>query len=402
MDTGEPRGIALVSQARRDLEEASTINEAKTIMDKAALAKVLAKKAKLGLEAQNEAAEVNIQAQRLLGRLIREGQESGEIASNKTGRPDKCNTVVHLSDLGISRNESSRSKKIESIPEEELDAKINEVKGAGQELTSAAMLKLAKKLDRQKKDAELTPVKVIADKSPALIVGYAESLDLPDGCVDLIITSPPYNLETGHWPMGGNGRSPRSAGIGYDDDLQLIDYMRWQVDVLNELYRVASPGASLFYNHKPRNKDGQLIHPMAWILDESNPWTLRQEIIWDRGSTHNHSASLFWPEDERIYWLTKGKPDLPDKPIGLSTVWKFHGPVASTWHPAPFDEQLPQRCIEAIGREGITVLDPFAGSCTTAKVALDYGYDAIAVDISVDYLLKAAIENGWEHGRLET
>ena len=233
-------------------------------------------------------------------------------------------------------------------------------------------------------------------KNLHLFVSRAERMqEIEAESIDLIITSPPYNLGDESWPMGGQGRKPREHGIGYGDSQEEQEYYNWQVDVFKELYRVAKEGASLFYNHKPRNKDGRLIHPLDWIRDKDNPWVLRQEIVWDRGSTHNHSPTLFWPEDERIYWMTKGKPALPESSIGASTVWRFHGPVADTWHPAPFGEELPRKIMEAVGRPGITVLDPFAGSCTTVKVALDFGYTAIGIDISSEYLNKAIEENKW-------
>lgn len=279
-----------------------------------------------------------------------------------------------------------------------------------QEKTTAAMrqfgleidgMMTAQDVDKKAKEAkkqepkQATPATEPAERAPRLIVGRAEQIDLADESVDLIITSPPYNLGRDQWPMGGNGRTPRD-GIEYsehDDTMPESEYQSWQQRVLIELYRVAKQGASLFYNHKVRIKDGVAIHPLEWIY--GTPWTLRQEIIWDRGSTHNHSAAIFWPEDERVYWLTKGKPTLPDHSIGMSTVWRFHGPVADTWHPAPFSEELPERIMQAIGREGITVLDPFAGSCTTLKVALANGCEAVGVDVSSEYLERAAIENGW-------
>ena len=250
---------------------------------------------------------------------------------------------------------------------------------------------------RKRKKQSSQPKPAITENSahsPRLIVSRAENMpQLADESIDLIITSPPYNLGSNDWPMGGDGRTPRDEGIGYTDDMEEKEYQAWQMQCLREMYRVAKQGASLFYNHKPRTKHGVLIHPLEWLKD--SPWILRQEIIWDRGSTHNHGPTLFWPEDERIYWMTKGSPMLPNRPVGMSTVWRFHGPVAGTWHPAPFPPELPKRCIEAIGRDGITVLDPFAGGCTTLKVALDYGYDAIGVDISHEYLDKARKENGW-------
>lgn len=228
---------------------------------------------------------------------------------------------------------------------------------------------------------------------PRLIVGDARRLELADESVDVIITSPPYNLGDEAWPMGGHGRVNRDEGIGYQDAMTDDEYQAWQLDVLGELYRVARPGASLFYNHKTRTREGVLIHPMAW-LGRVGGWTLRQEIVWDREVTHNHSATLFWPVDERVYWLTKGKPRL-EGPIGMPTVWRFHGPRPHTWHPAPFVEELPRRCLEAVGRPGIVVLDPFAGSCTTVKVAAGMGYEAIGVDRCAEYLERAKVENGW-------
>lgn len=225
-----------------------------------------------------------------------------------------------------------------------------------------------------------------------LMVGDALNIDLPDESVDVIITSPPYNLGDEEWPMGGHGREARE-GIGYEDALGDEPYQEWQLHVLDELYRVAKPGASLFYNHKARTRGGVLYHPLTW-LQHVRGWTLRQEIIWDREVTHNHSATLFWPVDERIYWFTKGPPALAES-VGMSTVWRFHGPQPYTWHPAPFPEELPRRCLQAIGGRGLTVLDPFAGSCTTIKVAAGMGHESIGVDISADYIARARAEHGW-------
>ena len=218
--------------------------------------------------------------------------------------------------------------------------------------------------------------------------------------IDVIITSPPYNLGAESWPMGGESadgmgeRTPREDGIGYKDSMTEETYQKWQLACLEEMYRVAKRRASLFYNHKVRQRGGSVMHPLQWISRSS--WTIRQEIIWDRTSTHNHCAQLFWPVDERIYWLTKGNPVLPDRPIGMPTVWRFFGPVPNTWHPAPFCEELPQRCLQAIGRSGIVVLDPFGGSMTTCRVAQKFGYESIGVDMEHSYIDQARTMYGWE------
>jgi hypothetical protein len=68
-------------------------------------------------ELQNIIAEQKIRTQRILGRLIREGQERGEIASRETfsgNRFVECNKQVHsktLSEIGITRNDSSTFQK---------------------------------------------------------------------------------------------------------------------------------------------------------------------------------------------------------------------------------------------------------------------------------------------------
>ena len=79
----------------------------------------------------------------------------------------------------------------------------------------------------------------------------------------------------------------------------------------------------------------------------------------------------------------------------MPTVWRFHGPAPNTWHPAPFAAELPRRCLQAIGGKGLVVLDPFAGSCTTLKAALDLGHEAIGVDRCGDYLARARVAYGW-------
>lgn len=253
---------------------------------------------------------------------------------------------------------------------------------------------------REEKAARQTEIARINSLPYRLLVGKAEQLSgVFDESVDIIITSPPYNLGDDNWPMGGDGRQARD-GIGYqahEDTMSQEEYEAWQIAVCKALYRVAKPGASFFYNHKVRTIDGKLVHPFQWLSSSDNPWIIRQEIIWDRVSTHNHSAQLFWPTDERVFWMTKGKPTLTEQPVGMPTIWQEFGPIPNTWHPAPFTIELPRMLLKAINaRPGLVVLDPFAGSCTTLKAALEIGCRAIGVDVSKDYLAKAAKENGWE------
>jgi hypothetical protein len=74
-------------------------------------------------ELQNMIAEQKIRTQRILGQLIKEGQQKGEIekpggsGSNQFGNvPKGNNSTKSLSDIGISRKESSNFQTIASIP----------------------------------------------------------------------------------------------------------------------------------------------------------------------------------------------------------------------------------------------------------------------------------------------
>lgn len=247
-------------------------------------------------------------------------------------------------------------------------------------------------------------------KSPRLICGKAEDMAaIQSESVDLIITSPPYNLED--W---GFAHRPRVFVVSsYDDVMPEPKYQARQLSALREMYRVATPGASLFYNHQDRSRADadNLVNPLDWLSSVHNPWNLRQVIIWTFKGGTNNTSRRFLSRHQYIYWLTKGDPKLgedsrllpnADKGKGwrLSTVWDMLLPGTShqnkpDWHQVPFPYELPLRCLEAIGRKNITVLDPYCGTCTTLKAAIDYGCEAIGNELCRDFLERAIAENGW-------
>lgn len=71
-------------------------------------------------------------------------------------------------------------------------------------------------------------------------------------------------------------------------------------------------------------------------------------------------------------------------------VWTIPTQPFPDAHFATYPEELPRRCILAGSRERDTVLDPFIGSGTTAKVARDHNRNAIGIDLNADYLAIAA------------
>jgi site-specific DNA-methyltransferase (adenine-specific) len=88
-----------------------------------------------------------------------------------------------------------------------------------------------------------------------------------------------------------------------------------------------------------------------------------------------------------------------------NSIWDFQPASAKQeGHPAPFPEELPRRCIRLYSFKGDTVLDPFAGSGTTLRVARQLGRNSIGFEINQDYrdlIQQKLIDDIEEPGRVE-
>jgi site-specific DNA-methyltransferase (adenine-specific) len=185
---------------------------------------------------------------------------------------------------------------------------------------------------------------------------------IPDGSVDLIITSPPYNMGK-KLHTGSNYMDTYNT---YNDDLPEGEYQQGQIEFLNECLRVLKNDGSLFYNHKPRIRDGVSIHPLQWVL-QSN-LILKQEIIW-KNRSQNFDKIRFYPFTERVYWLAKDKKTKLFNELGLSDVWEFKNLKRDKLHKATFPIDLPYTIIKSF-KDAKVILDPYMGIGTTAKAVI--------------------------------
>ena len=197
---------------------------------------------------------------------------------------------------------------------------------------------------------------------------------MPDKCVDLVITSPPYNLGNGHH----TGNTRHSA---YDDDLPEVEYQTQQIAVLNELYRIVKDTGSLIYNHKNRINQGKSITPYEWLL--KTKWTLKQELVWFNGS-QNFDKIRFYPMTERIYWLAKSPDTVLENKINHHDLFKWNAVGTGTTHTRAFPSDLVESFVVCFPQAQI-VLDPYMGSGTVARVARDNQRDFIGIEISPEY-----------------
>jgi len=208
---------------------------------------------------------------------------------------------------------------------------------------------------------------------------------MPVGSVDLIVTSPPYNIKnsTGNGLKDGRGGKWEKAGLidGYDthdDAMPHEEYVAWQRDCLSAMMRVVRDDGAIFYNHKWRVQKG-LLQDRADIVDG---FPVRQIIIWQRSGGFNFNPGYFLPTYEVVYLIAKPDFRLAPKASGQGDVWKIPQ-EGNNPHPAPFPVELAQRCIESTHAQ--IVLDPFIGSGTTAIAAESARREWVGMDISEDY-----------------
>ncbi len=208
---------------------------------------------------------------------------------------------------------------------------------------------------------------------------------MPDKSIDLVVTSPPYNLRnsTGNGMKDGRGGKWSNAALmkGYthhEDTMPHEKYVKWQRDCLTEMMRLIKDDGAIFYNHKWRVQNG-LLQDRQDIVEG---FPVRQIIIWKRKGGINFNPGYFLPTYEVIYLIAKPKFQLAPKANAQGDVWQFTQEMNNP-HPAPFPEELVKRCVSSTKAK--IVLDPFIGSGTTAIVARELSRDYIGIEVSPEY-----------------
>jgi len=217
--------------------------------------------------------------------------------------------------------------------------------------------------------------------------------ELPDNCVHLMVTSPPYNV-----------------GKEYDEDLTLDEYRTFLKKVWEETYRVLVPGGRACINIANLGRKPYIpIH--TFIIEDMLDlgYLMRGEIIWNKASSV--SPSTAWGS-----WLSAANPTLRDiheyimvfskgtfsrKNIKkrentitkeeflkyTKSIWTFSAePATKVGHPAPFPVELPFRLIQLYTFKEEIVLDPFMGSGQVAIAAIKTKRHYIGYDINENYV----------------
>jgi len=224
------------------------------------------------------------------------------------------------------------------------------------------------------------------------------------GRVDLVFTSPPYNLgntsrcgfpKVGHYSAdakmssrGGGGKWKRASLSGglangyasYEDNLPHDDYVAWQHRLTQAMFDRLSDSGALFYNHKPRVLDGIVVLPTEYVAPNL---PIRQVVVWARAGGINFSPSFYCPTHEWVVVVAKEGFRLRDKAAsGAGDVW-YVPQEANASHPAPFPLRLPLTALETTSAR--TILDPFMGSGTTGVACVKLGRKFVGIEIDEGY-----------------
>lgn len=227
---------------------------------------------------------------------------------------------------------------------------------------------------------------------------------LESGSVQLVVTSPPYDL-------GKEYEGPQKK--------KLDAYVANQAQVISECVRLLAPGGSICWQVGNHVQNGE-VFPLDMILYpvfKSHGLFLRNRIVWhfEHGL---HCTKRFSGRHEAILWFTKSKDydfdldpirvpskypgkkhfkgpragQLSGNPLGKNPgdVWIIpnvkHNHVEKTIHPCQFPVELVERLVLSMTSPGDRVLDPYMGVGSSVIAAVKHGRIGLGCDTERDYV----------------
>jgi len=221
---------------------------------------------------------------------------------------------------------------------------------------------------------------------------------LPDKSIDLVFTSPPYNMRTrirnGEYTTREKTEHFSKKYKHFDDALPIDEFYSFHKKVLTELLRVSK---LVLYNFQIVTGSKEAFFKIIGDFHKD----IKDIIVWDKrhGQPAMHSNIL-----NNTYELILILED--DKKCGrmiqnaifkrgtLSNVWRVIGNKKTdvSGHSASFPEELAKIAITNFSKEGDIVLDPFLGTGTVALVAKKNNRKYIGIEICEEYYKAAEVK----------
>ncbi len=243
-----------------------------------------------------------------------------------------------------------------------------------------------KKDDKVYFEHKKSNVKIIKDD-------FIKTIKIKKSSVDLIITSPPYNLDIKY--------------NSHKDDLTYEVYLEFTEAWLKKAYEVSKKDGRMCLNIQlDKNKGGQQsVYSDILQIAKKIGWKYHSTIIWNEGNISRRTAWGSWKSASAPYVIAPvetivilHKESWKKLDRGESTItrdefmewtnglWTFKGESKKRiGHPAPFPIELAKRCIKLFSYKDNVILDPFLGSGTTLISSTLENRKGIGVDIDEEY-----------------
>jgi site-specific DNA-methyltransferase (adenine-specific) len=223
---------------------------------------------------------------------------------------------------------------------------------------------------------------------------------MDDNIIDLVVTSPPYNVDL------GNNKYNKNPYNLYNDNKEHQEYISWLKEIFSLVYLKLKSGGRVCINIGDGKNGSVPTHSDIIQMMCDIGYIPITNIIWNKNTTSNRASFgsylspscpsfprgfefilVFAKENKKLQY--KGETDLTKEEFVEWTngLWTFAPETRQKQfgHPAMFPEELPKRLIKMFSWKGALVVDPFMGSGTTAIVCINTNRNYIGFEISKEY-----------------